>query len=299
MASKGDFILRRMVAADCAAVADVIDSSTADLFEREGFDAPPGATGEEERLMEMLLRFLETDSPGAWIAEQDGRVVGNAIALHRDDFWALATLFVAPGIQGAGLGRELINRALEHGRGAGVGMIMSSVDHRALRRYAAAGFALHPAVQIRGSVDRRALPTELSVRRGDADDLELVNDIDRALLGTSRVHDVAFLLEQGAGLLVAEVGGQRGYAVYRDGRPAVDGCPMLLGADSVAAAREVLWAVLAEAREPVWALCWTRRQWWAIEIAFQARLQVSPGGPLFVRGMAAPPESWIPNGLYF
>ena len=97
---------------------------------------------------------IETDPGGAWLAEEDGRPVGAALAILREGLWGLSLLVVHPDAQSGGIGRALLERTLRYGDGARGGIIASSGDSRALRAYARAGFAAAP----RGPGQRRAAP---------------------------------------------------------------------------------------------------------------------------------------------
>ena len=69
--------------------------------------------------------------------------------------WILASYAVRPGLQGQGIGKALLAAALHHGRGCLRGMLSASADPKAIRRYRAAGFSLHPQMHLTGKVDRR------------------------------------------------------------------------------------------------------------------------------------------------
>jgi Acetyltransferase (GNAT) family len=56
---------------------------------------------------------------GFWIAEDGGEIVGTAFSWVCDDLWFLAELFIAPRIQGSGIGRELLRLTLRHAHQAG------------------------------------------------------------------------------------------------------------------------------------------------------------------------------------
>ena len=47
-----------------------------------------------------VAHLRETDPDGAWVAEQDGAVVGCALALVREGMWFLSLLMVEPSQQG-------------------------------------------------------------------------------------------------------------------------------------------------------------------------------------------------------
>jgi hypothetical protein len=64
--------------------------------------------------------FSFNDDPrGLWVAEDAGEIVGSAFSWVCDELWFLAELFIAPRMQGSGLGRELLRRTFEHADQAG------------------------------------------------------------------------------------------------------------------------------------------------------------------------------------
>jgi GNAT superfamily N-acetyltransferase len=137
-----------MEARDVDAVFHVSVAAFADLNRRMGDpeDSPPGIAGARIR----IGRLLGTDPGGAWVAEAGGEVAGAALAIVREGVWGLSLLIVRPESQSAGLGRELLARAWEHGSGAHGWIVLSSRDPRALRAYARLGLRLHPAMAAHG-----------------------------------------------------------------------------------------------------------------------------------------------------
>ena len=66
------------------------------------------------------------------------------------------------------------------------GIILSSLDPRALHRYATAGFGLSPSVQAHGSVDRSALPApSAAVREGGLTDVQVA---EKLVISPRTVH---------------------------------------------------------------------------------------------------------------
>ena len=128
------------------------------------------------------------------MAERDREVVGFAVSFTRGLMWLLASFAVRPGLQGQGVGRVLLAAALEHGRGCLRGMIAASADPKAVRRYRAAGFTLHPQMFLTGVVDRNVLPVVEHVREGSAGDLDLMDSVDRRTRGAAHGPDHAVLL---------------------------------------------------------------------------------------------------------
>jgi predicted N-acetyltransferase YhbS len=287
--------IRPLLPEDVPAVAEVQLAANRVAEEQAGRQWTPPDDTRRARFRRALDRFAAVDAGTSFVAEVDGAVVGHAVAIRRGTFWGLSLLFVHPDHQSAGVGRRLMEAVTPGAEEAQLAMIMSSEDPRAIRRYARAGFDLHPAVEISGTVDRAALPAGLPVRPGGSADLDVVDAVDAQLRGSSRREDVEFLIaEQGARLWIAERG--QGFAVGTPNRI------VMLGADAPATAQTLLWQMLATAEEDIDAYCWTAAQQWAIDVAVAAKLKITPGGPLFVRGGAGPdrvPVAYLPSGIYF
>lgn len=284
--------IRPMTLDDVEQVSAVVQAAN-DAEERQaGREPEPRTEEQEQRFHEGMRRFVERDPGGAWVAADDGSVVGMAEAIRRDHFWGLSMLFIEPGRQAQGIGRRLLDKTLEYAEGSTVRMIMTSEDPRALRRYSAAGLAIHPAVKAEGTLDRTAIPADLPGRTGTIDDLEFAVAVD-ATLDRDRSEDIAFLLEHKTQMEIVDEGSRRGFALHREGRPA------MLGATDDETAATLLWRVLAaHTKDKVELYCLTAGQDWAVRVALAARLSVSGSGPLFVSGMQ-PPGPWLPSGWYF
>jgi GNAT superfamily N-acetyltransferase len=238
--------------------------------------------------------FLRYDPEGAWLAENDGRVSGVAISVRRERVWVLSLLAVDAEHRGTGLGGELLERVLAYGEGCEGAMIASSSHPAAMRRYARADFDLHPTLSASGNVRRDAIPTGLSVREGEEQDLELASEVDRAIRGAAHGPDLEHMLATGCRLLIAEGSSGRGYAAERDGSPAV------LAATEPGAARDLLWACLErippdEKADVDWI---TGNQNWAVAVALEAGLSLSPAGPVCTRGVLGPLTPYLPSGPF-
>lgn len=241
-----------------------------------------------------VRHLLTTDPAGMFAAEQDGALVGLALALHREQLWFLSLLVVHPDLQGGGIGRRLLAAALGYGANSATGMICSSPDPKALRRYARAGFALEPAFAADGTVARDRLPAGLGVREGDwARDAELVDDLIRACRGAGYGPDLDLARDVGARLLVREGSApeDRAVAVSAGG-----GIGPVAGASPEAAAC-VLHATVAESDDPVRLGYLTGAQQWAIEVALDVGLSLHGSGALCLRGFERSPTPYLPNGL--
>ena len=235
--------------------------------------------------------LLTTDPGGCWVAEDSGGMVGMATSSVRETTWILATYAVRPGLQGQGLGKAILDAAMGHGHGALRGMLSSSSDPRAVRRYRLAGFSLHPQMYFTGTVDRTTLPVVDKIREGSPSDVDLMDSIDRRTRGAAHGPDHAVM----AGLwqlLVSDTSTGSGYA-YVDERGGV----ALLAATNRRTAVRLLWEALARStgRTPLAHL--TAANEWAIDVGLAARLDLHTEGYLGLRGLK-PPAPYIHNGAF-
>jgi GNAT superfamily N-acetyltransferase len=287
--------LRPLTVDDAETAVDLTIAAFAAAARASGQEPRPADEARRALSIARTRRFVATDAPGCWAAEDGaGGLAGFAVAIRREHLWGLALLFVHPDHQSAGLGRRLLARSRPYAEGARTELIMASGDSRAIRSYAGLGLRLHPAMQAKGTVDRARLPSARAVRPGSAADLDLVDDVDRRLRGAPRTDDVASLLDDtDVAFLVADRAGARGFALH------IKGSVGLLGADDEATARDLLWEAFAHAEGEVEHHGWTAAQGWAMEVAMAAGLAVTPAGPLFARGLDPLPGPWLPSGVYF
>ena len=95
-----------------------------------------------------LRRLLESADSAAWMAEEDGRIAGFAVADcdRRDEagqFAYIETIEVLPDMRGRGIGNELLRRVEESAREKGAGAIWLHVESQnagAIRLYEAHGY---------------------------------------------------------------------------------------------------------------------------------------------------------------
>jgi hypothetical protein len=219
-------------------------------------------------------------------------MVGFATSIRRDLTWILATYAVLPGRQGAGIGRPLLDAALTHAQLCLRGMVASSDDPRAFRRYRAAGFTLHPQLMLYGRVDRSALPVVEHVRDGTEADFELMDSVDRRVRDAAHGVDHPVLRAAADRLLVVDRSTGSGYA-YVDDRGQV----ALLAATDRRTATTLLWEALAgaPADQAVRLTHLTTANEWAIDVGLAARLSVRTRGYLALRGMK-PPAPYVHHG---
>jgi hypothetical protein len=261
-----------------------------DLAERRPGDPEPGrrAAVRSQRWIDRTRAILATDGPGCWVADVDGRTVGMVTAFRRETLWVLATFAVLPGHQG-GLGRPLLDAALGHSVGCLRGMLASSSDPRAVRRYLAAGFDLHPQMVMTGRVDRAAMPSLRGIREATPGDLDELDSLDRRLRGAGRGGDHLLLARMGPAL-VATGRASSGYVYVGEG-----GAVLGLAATDRRTAARLLWAAITRTDGDVQVPHVTGANQWALRVGLDAGLTIRTDGYLGVRGMK-PPAPYLHNG---
>jgi len=260
------------------------------LTPRGAPDPQPRSAARGAQWVERTLHVLRTDPGGCWVAEVDDEMVGVATSLTRELMWILSTYVVRPGLQGQGIGKALLLAALHHGRGCLRAMLSASADPKAVRRYRAAGFSLHPQMYLSGSVDRATIPVVEKVREGSASDFELMDSIDRRVRGAAHGAGDQGLLLTMFRLVVSDTSTGSGYAFH-----ATDGMPVLLAATNRRTATRLLWECLAASGETVLVPHVTAANEWAIDVGLSARLDLVQEGYLALRGMR-PPAPYVHHG---
>lgn len=196
---------------EAPALASIWEVSIADYEGRLGRPIHPVDLGPVTRLIEHLAA---TDAERFWVAERAGRPVGFGQASVRGDLWFLGLLFVLPGEQANGVGRELLARTLPGGR-AGDPPILATVTDAAqpISNALYARLGLVPRVPFYRYVGRPDHPAALGALPagsalveagpGDPAATALLETLDRAVLGAPRPQEHAFYRSEGRRLFVA------------------------------------------------------------------------------------------------
>ena len=272
--------LRPLLPEDAAACVDVTHRALASVYEEMPEDTP----AYRDRAAQRVLHLQQTDPDSAWVAEQDGEVVGCGLALVRDGMWFLSLLMVAPELQSTGVGRQLLDATLRMATERS--WILATTGPAALRRYRRAGFDLVPCLTSKGTVDRSLLPATEVRETTWAAHGELVDDVVRGLRGAGVAPDLAYCERLGFRLFV----GDGGYAALRP-----QGL-VSLGATTPEVAQQLLWTVFAETEGTVEVDWLAHDQQWAIDTCLDARLPLLKGeGHLFLRGQPAM-SPYLPSG---
>jgi ribosomal protein S18 acetylase RimI-like enzyme len=286
---------RPMTEDDVPAAVAAFDTGILAMLARYALPITRNSIRDERRRQDRTRHFLGTDPGGSWVAEDGGGVVGMSQSFVREGYWMLSQLGTVPGLQGRGVGRELLRRALSHGDPQGPGTIQCSRDPKAMALYASFGFKLHPVVAASGAMRPGSIERPRQVERYEPDqvterELQIVTAIDRKVRGSARTIDVVAMLTQPGTRLLLHV--DQGYALTMDDRV------VTLGARQEESATLVLKAMLAESPtgETIEVNWLTSAQQWAIRVVVEAGIELLPFGPVMVRGMDGPPSPYIPSG---
>lgn len=282
---------------DLVAIRAVTASAFGDLERRlrPAGDLPKETGSEGWQLEEPFVRRVTTSDPdGCRVALVDGEVRGVALAIRREDVWVLGLLAVSPEAQNLGVGRGLLEQSLAYGGAVDHRYILSSEDHRAMRRYVRAGLSAHAMLLGKGRLDRSLLPASGGgVRDASESDRDLLAAIDRAA-GTYAHpwEDMTMDLEVGGRILVYEGVDGRAYGVRND-----EGLGQM-AASSPAAAQRLAWELLGDwtSDKEVAMGPYRPGQDWGIDVAVQARLRLGFAGCFFHQGRVPGPLAVV-NGL--
>jgi GNAT superfamily N-acetyltransferase len=256
--------------------------------------APPAVAADWQSYWARRARhFLRHDPDGCWVADVDGSVVGVALAVRREKLWGLSAYFVRPDHQGKGIGAALLDAVLTYSQGCLRGILISTSDPRAARRYRLAGFTLHPSIRIAGVVNRAALPVVDGVREGNLGDRDLCDSVDRRIRGAAHGVDHEFMCAEYT-LLVCDTLTGSGYCFVD-----ATGSPIVLAATNRKLAQRLLWSALARSPEggQVRVDYLTAAQEWAVDVSLAAGLSLRTEGYLCLRHMR-PPAPYLPSGAF-
>ena len=220
-------VIYRPAREDELAAAQILTAASInDLTQRHGFGTI--ATARPAAFQAFSLR---DDPDGLWIAEQDGRMVGSVFGWCCERLWFLAELFIAPDLQGQGIGQGLLSRALAHADTCNAdvrALIALAFNTTSQALYIRHGFFPRMPIYL-FSAKREALRADTAARKLDSvalatEHLPALADIDRDVLeeaiqaDVSREADVVRLFDE---LADREAGEKLVHASQEEGR--VDG----------------------------------------------------------------------------
>lgn len=155
-------------------------------------------------------------SPGFYcvVAEVEGRIVGSNALDERSVIAGVGPITVDPSAQHLGVGRKLMEAAMERARerSAGIRLVQAAFHNRSLALYTSLGFDVRePLSCVQGSTRERNIPGCV-VRPAQATDMDACNGLSRRVHGFDRGTDLAQSIEQKTAKVVERGGRITGYA---------------------------------------------------------------------------------------
>jgi GNAT superfamily N-acetyltransferase len=162
-----------------------------------------------------VAEMLSSDGFTGLIAERDGQVRGSAFIDQRGVVGGIGPVTVDPETQDEGIGRALMEAALdrERHRGAvGIRLVQTAYHYRSFALYARLGFVVRePLTVLQGAPPTVTVPGR-EVRPATDADLTECADVCRRVHGHSRAQELREAIAAGTARLVEHAGRVSGYA---------------------------------------------------------------------------------------
>jgi GNAT superfamily N-acetyltransferase len=160
-------------------------------------------------------QMLANEGLAGLVAERAGEVLGCAFVDERAVIAGIGPVTVDPAVQDDGIGRALMEAALEreHDRGAvGIRLVQTAYHYRSLALYAKLGFAVRePLSVLQGTPPALSIPG-LGVRPANEQDLDSCDELCARVHGHDRNGEVRHAIAAGTAHVVEHPGGICGYA---------------------------------------------------------------------------------------
>jgi ribosomal protein S18 acetylase RimI-like enzyme len=145
-----------------------------------------------------IVHMHKTDYRGCWTAYSGRRMVGYGQSLMRGKQWYLANLFVAPHVQNRGVGRGLMKRCVNYGKGKADSFSLCTFPYNEAAIGLYASFGMMPLLNffemIRNINNKpRVRRTGLRIENGNSQKSILrINRLEKKIRGYSRLIDLRF-----------------------------------------------------------------------------------------------------------
>jgi GNAT superfamily N-acetyltransferase len=153
----------------------------------------------------MVTTMLANDGFAALIAERDGEVLGSAFVDERSVISGIGPVTVDPSVQDHGIGRALMEAALEleRRRGAvGIRLVQTAYHYRSLALYTKLGFTVRePLSVLQGATPALSIPG-LRVRPAGTEDLAACGELCARVHGYDRTAELGDAIAAGTALVV-------------------------------------------------------------------------------------------------
>src|SRR5918997_2131854 len=139
----------------------------------------------------LLGMFIPHTQIWGVVAEIDGRVVGSNFLDERSPIRGLGPITVAPEGQDSGVGRKLMQAALERGKeAAGIRLLQDAFHMRSLALYESLGFDVKEPVAVVSGRPRSGPVSDVEVRPLQEEDLSACEELCARVHGYERTNEV-------------------------------------------------------------------------------------------------------------
>jgi GNAT superfamily N-acetyltransferase len=207
-----EVLVRPATPADAAVCGRICYDAFCAINARHGF--PPDFPNVDFAIGVITMMF---SAPGLYpvVAEIDGRIAGSNVLDERSIIMGIGPITVDPAIQNAGIGRKLMQAALDRAReqnAAGVRLVQAAFHNRSLSLYASLGFDVRePLSCVQGTPRTRSI-TGCEVRSAVSSDLDACNVLSTRIHGFDRGADLDQSIQRGVARVVERAGRITGYA---------------------------------------------------------------------------------------
>ncbi len=182
------------------------------VSEGHGFERPFPDPGTAARVLQLALGL-----PGAFgvAARVDGRLAGSNFLILTDGVAGVGPITVDPALQSRGVGRRLMQAALDYCAQRGterVRLLQDAYNTASISLYASLGFDIREPIAVLKAGPAGA--RDAAVRPAGTHDLAVLEALGVRFYRLSRRHELAAWMERGFPVLVREVDARiRGYLV--------------------------------------------------------------------------------------
>jgi GNAT superfamily N-acetyltransferase len=205
-------VVRAASADDADACARIFYDAFESIAHRHNFPVEPPA---REFTQFKVSEMLASDGFVGLVAERSGDVIGSAFADERAPVAGIGPVTVDPAAQDDGIGRILIEAALERQRkrgAVGVRLVQTAYHYRSLALYAKLGFAVRePLSVLQGPPPAISVPGR-GVRPANKGDLARCGELCVRVHGHARTPELREAIAAGTAHVVEGPTGVRGYA---------------------------------------------------------------------------------------
>ncbi len=191
----------------------------------------------------LLTMFFSAPGLYCLVAEENNRILGSNCLDERAIIHGIGPITVDPSTQNRGLGRLLMQAALDRSasqRAAGVRLVQAAFHNRSLSLYTTLGFDIRePLACMQGRTSTRSIPG-CTVRPVTPADLDACNALSVAVHGFDRSTDLSQSIAQGSAVVTERDGRVTAYASslgffgHATAETNLDLCALIASADTLA-----------------------------------------------------------------